>query len=61
MQTNIFTCTKYVGDKIVCRYCKENCNKLNMARFHVSSGTGVAVVKELSLKVILTMPVSMTQ
>ena len=33
---------------------------LNMARFQVSRGIGVAVVKELLLKVILTMPVSMT-
>jgi len=27
MRANIITCTKYVGDKIICRYCNENCIK----------------------------------
>ncbi len=30
MQSNITSCTRYVGDKVSCRYCNENCIKHGM-------------------------------
>ena len=50
MQANIFTCTRYVGDKIMCWYCNENCIK--HAGFQGNNVRGVTVVKKLQTDVV---------